>query len=62
MNKSVIRIKDELRIRKQKELMSMYNLQDRTSSNLLGASTVGLDPKTEKIKGPVFNLISLVIM
>src|SRR5206468_9720687 len=46
-NKPVIRIKDEQRIRKTKELMEMLNLADRTRREqyLLGASV--LDPKNK---------------
>jgi K+-transporting ATPase c subunit len=44
-----IRLKNQLRITRTKELMEMMNLQDRTESNLLGASACVLDPKIQKV-------------
>ena len=57
-NKPVIRIKDEQRIRKTKELMEMLNLADRTRSEhyLLGASV--LDPKIQKVQA-LFQMFGL---
>jgi hypothetical protein len=54
----VIRIKDQLRIRKTKELMEMLNLADRTRSEqyLLGASA--LDPKIQKVQA-LFQMFGL---
>jgi hypothetical protein len=61
MNKPVIRLKDEQRIRKTKELMQMLNLADRVRGEqyLLGASSSSaLDPKTVKIK-ELFHMFNL---
>jgi hypothetical protein len=57
-NNKPIRIKEQLRIRKQKELMEMMNLADRTRSEqyLLGASV--LDPKIQKIRA-LFDMFGL---
>jgi len=58
LNKPVIRIKNQLRIRKQKELMEMMNLADRTRSEqyLLGGSA--LDPKIQKVQA-LFQMFGL---